>query len=227
MNNNKLRGNRLCRALALSLALGLAAAGTAPADIFVYESASGSKLITDHRRTEPGYRLVKTYRTEPDTAAAPPSVLQPIGSDYDELIMHTAQTVDLDPALIKAVMQVESAFDRYAISRKGASGLMQLMPGTANRYGVESLFDPGQNVAGGARYLRDLLELFSGNTRLALAGYNAGENAVARHGGIPPFAETRAYVRRVMGLYQQYQDRGCCKSSRNAENRARVAVADR
>ena len=228
MNNNKLRGNRLCRPLlALTLAVGLSAAGTACADIFVYESASGSKLITDHRRTEPGYRLVKTYRTEPDAPATPPSAPRPVGSDYDELILRTAQTVDLDPALIKAVMQVESAFDRYAISRKGASGLMQLMPGTADRYGVESLFDPGQNVAGGARYLRDLLDLFKGNTQLALAGYNAGENAVARHGGIPPFAETRTYVRKVMGLYLQYQDRGCCMSSRNAESRARFAVADR
>ena len=140
-------------------------------------------------------------------------------SPFDALIVDTARSVDIDPALVKAVMQVESAFDRYAISRKGASGLMQLMPGTADRYGVQSVFDPGQNVTAGARYLRDLLALFDGDTRLALAGYNAGENAVTRYGGIPPFAETRAYVEKVMELYHKYQ-------ARRARQR-QVAVADR
>lgn len=222
MNNNK-RRNQGCRRalLALTTSLGVCVVGVATADIFVYESASGSKLITDHRRSEPGYRLIKIYKTETPAPAPAPSAWKPrpMDSPFDALIVDTARSVDIDPALVKAVMQVESAFDRYAISRKGASGLMQLMPGTADRYGVQSVFDPGQNVTAGARYLRDLLALFDGDTRLALAGYNAGENAVARYGGIPPFAETRAYVEKVMELYHKYQ-------ARRARQR-QVAVADR
>jgi soluble lytic murein transglycosylase-like protein len=220
MHNNKRRNHGCRRALlALITSLGVCVPGVATADIFVYESASGSKLITDHRRSEPGYRLIKVYKTDPPATAPTAWTPRPMDSPFDALILDTARSVDIDPALIKAVMQVESAFDRYAISRKGASGLMQLMPGTADRYGVQSVFDPGQNVTAGARYLRDLLTLFDGDTRLALAGYNAGENAVTRHGGIPPFAETRAYVEKVMGLYQKYQQR-------RARQR-QVAVADR
>lgn len=197
---------------------GLLLIGACPAwaaDIYVYETSDRSRLITDHPRTEPGYRLVKVYRTgnpwdkaqnQPDT---PARALRPVPTPYDELIMRTAKYLRLDPALLKAVMHVESAFDKYAISHKGARGLMQLMPGTARRYGVASVFDPRQNVVGGARYLRDLLQQFNNDTSLALAGYNAGENAVVRHNGIPPYRETQRYVQKVLVLYKKYRNQDC------------------
>ena len=192
----------------------LAAGPTLAADIYVYKDRSGSRLITDHPREDPGYYLVKVYRAgDPWDRAREKSErssrLQAIPSPYDDLIQRTARFLKLDAALLKAVMHVESAFNRYAISKKGARGLMQLMPGTADRYGVVSIFDPRENVIGGARYLRDLLQQFNNNTRLALAGYNAGENAVIRHNGVPPYNETRRYITKVMGLYKKYRNQDC------------------
>ena len=110
----------------------------------------------------------------------------------------------MDYALVKAVIKAESNFDPQAISRAGARGLMQLMPGTANALGVNNSFQPEQNIEGGVRYLRYLLDLFKGNLHLALAGYNAGENAVFRHNGIPPYQETKTYIRRVLRYFQDY-----------------------
>jgi hypothetical protein len=98
------------------------------------------------------------------------------------------------------VIQVESEFDRLAVSSKGAQGLMQLMPFTARRFGVADSFDPRQNIFGGVQYLRFLLDMFNGNVALALAGYNAGENAVTRYGGIPPYKETRNYVDKIESI---------------------------
>jgi len=144
-----------------------------------------------------------------DTPAPSNVSLDPVPSPYDDMIARTAAGLRIDPSLIKAVMHVESAFDRNAISPKGARGLMQLMPGTARRYGVSSVFDPRQNIIGGARYLRDLLYRFHQDQRLALAGYNAGENAVERYNGIPPYPETQHYVRKVIDLYKKYQLTGC------------------
>ena len=101
---------------------------------------------------------------------------------------------------MKAVIKTESAFDQWAVSSKGAQGLMQLMPSTARRFGVSDPFNARQNIFAGTRYLRILLDLFQGDVDLALAGYNAGENAVRRYGGIPPYRETRNYVRKVRAL---------------------------
>jgi soluble lytic murein transglycosylase-like protein len=107
---------------------------------------------------------------------------------------------------LHAVIRAESAYDPFAVSHKGAVGLMQLMPDTARRYGVSNLTDPVANLQGGSRYLRDLLRLFKQNLRLALAAYNAGENAVIRHGHkIPPYQETRLYVEKALRYYRQYQ----------------------
>jgi len=105
-------------------------------------------------------------------------------------------------ALVRAVIHQESGEDPSAISDAGAMGLMQLMPGTADAYGVDDPFDPEQNVAGGTALLADLLRQYHGNVKLALAAYNAGSGAVARYGGIPPYAETRAYVSSVTALYR-------------------------
>lgn len=118
--------------------------------------------------------------------------------EYAQLIGAAAARHGVDPALLTAVAQVESAFDPLAISPKGAAGLMQLMPATAERFGVRDVFDVAQNVEGGTRYLAWLLERFGGDPELALAGYNAGEGAVDRHGGIPPYRETRSYVTQVL-----------------------------
>lgn len=117
-------------------------------------------------------------------------------------IYELAPTFELDPALVLEVVRAESNFNPRAKSHKGALGLMQLIPATARRFNVEDPFEPVQNLRGGMAYLRWLLEHFDGDLKLTLAGYNAGEGAVARHGGVPPYAETRAYVQRILTRYQ-------------------------
>jgi soluble lytic murein transglycosylase-like protein len=120
---------------------------------------------------------------------------------YDNLIREAADTYRLDPALIRSVMRTESAFDPTAVSGAGAMGLMQLMPEIADAFGVKDPFDPRENIMAGARLLRELLDQHHGNLVLTIASYNAGPTAVARHGGtVPPFRETRNYVKRVTGL---------------------------
>ncbi|EDN66186.1 soluble lytic murein transglycosylase [Beggiatoa sp. PS] len=126
-------------------------------------------------------------------------------NDYAPLIERVANSVHLPAALLHAVVQVESAYNPKVVSPKGAMGLMQLMPGTAKRYGVTDRSNPASNLSGGARYLRDLLTMFNQDLSLALAGYNAGENAVKRYGNkIPPYRETKNYVKKVKRLYHQY-----------------------
>ncbi len=119
--------------------------------------------------------------------------------DLDVLIRRLSERYELAPDLVRAVIRQESAYDPFAVSAKGAQGLMQLMPGTARRFGVQDVFDPAENVLGGVKYLRHLLDRYEGDTRLALAAYNAGEGAVDRYQGIPPYAETRDYVQRIAG----------------------------
>lgn len=124
---------------------------------------------------------------------------------FQEHVLEAAKTHNLDPALIHAVIAAESNYNPNAVSHKGAVGLMQLMPDTGRRYGVreKDLREPQKNISAGVRYLADLIAMFDGDIRLALAGYNAGENAVIRHGRrVPPFAETQAYVPRVLRFYE-------------------------
>jgi soluble lytic murein transglycosylase-like protein len=122
---------------------------------------------------------------------------------YDPLITETATRQGVPPALVKAVIAAESAFNSQAVSRKGAQGLMQLMPATAASLGVRDAFEPDQNVAGGTSYLRAMIDRY-GDLSRALAAYNAGPKAVDRYGGIPPYRETRAYVDRVLTYYRHY-----------------------
>lgn len=127
----------------------------------------------------------------------------PPNEAYEAIIQEAAAEYDLDPALIRSVMQAESAFHPYAVSRAGAEGLMQLMPALADEMGVTDSFDPHENVMGGARYLKRLLDYHNGNLDLALASYNAGPGNVARYGGVPPFRETRNYVKTIKALYKR------------------------
>lgn len=119
--------------------------------------------------------------------------------DLYALVRRTAVQFEVEPELIDAVIRQESAYNPYAVSHKGAKGLMQLMPATAERFGVKDVFDPAENVQGGVKYLRQLLDRYDGDRRLALAAYNAGEGAVDRFGGVPPYAETQDYVDRIVG----------------------------
>jgi soluble lytic murein transglycosylase-like protein len=122
-------------------------------------------------------------------------------SSYDRMIEQYSDEFNVDPILVRAVIQVESNFNAQCVSNKGARGLMQLMPETARRYGVTKILDPEQNIRGGVAYLADLLEMFSYDLPRVLSAYNAGEGAVTRHGGIPPYSETMTYVKRALTVY--------------------------
>ncbi len=134
----------------------------------------------------------------------PPKIVWPSEAEpFAEYIEAAAERHAVEPALIVAVAQVESRFDPFAISPKGAQGLMQLMPATADELDVDDPFDPAQNIEGGTRWLKRLIQLYEGDLDLALAAYNAGEGAVSRYGGIPPYRETQNYVRSVRERYQR------------------------
>ncbi|MDH3347050.1 MAG: lytic transglycosylase domain-containing protein [Desulfobulbaceae bacterium] len=126
-------------------------------------------------------------------------------SIYDKIIESAAKRYRVDVALLKAIIQVESSFDRYAVSNQGARGLMQLMPQTAKELQVTDSFDPRQNIFGGSRYIKELLNKYNGNLSLSLAAYNAGPSRVAKNGTVPAFTETKKYVRRVLDYYLYYQ----------------------
>jgi soluble lytic murein transglycosylase-like protein len=117
------------------------------------------------------------------------------------LINRNAKTYGLDPALVRAMVEVESGFDIRAVSPKGAQGLMQIMPGTAQDLKLKDSFDASKNIEAGTRYMRQLLDRFGGNVKLAVAAYNAGPGAVSKHGGVPPIAETKNYVEKVTAKY--------------------------
>jgi hypothetical protein len=185
------RSRRLLAATACLLA-----GATASAQVFTRENDNGVVEATNIPGN-PGYRL--TYPGK-GTLIHSQRFTGSYSGEYDADIEDAAALHQVSPALVKAVIHTESAFDQWAVSSKGAQGLMQLMPPTARRFGVSDPFNARQNIFAGTRYLRILLDLFQGDVDLALAGYNAGENAVRRHGGIPPYRETRNYIRRVRGL---------------------------
>lgn len=181
------------------------------ATVYVYINNAGSQWMSNKPGDVPaGYRLLRKYQADDyfGTAIRPDASsrhLAPRRSDYDKLIVRTAKKLGLEAALLKAIIHIESAFNPAAVSPKGAGGLMQLMPTTAARYGVTDRFNPGQSLQGGGTYMRDLLLLFDQDIELALAAYNAGENAVEKYQGIPPYQETRQYVKRVIKMRDQYR----------------------
>ena len=182
------------------------------AEVYKYLDRQGRLHFTDRPMKGSGYRLL--WRSGRDSKRSFESRIDIASSDrnrhrFTPLIDEIAQKVRLKPALLHAVIKAESAYDPRALSRTGARGLMQLMPDTAKRYGVHDSWDPRSNLTGGAAYLRDLLVMFEHDLRLALAAYNAGENAVKKFGNqIPPYPETRAYVARVLSYYQKNRSSG-------------------
>lgn len=174
----------------------------ASADVYVFTDENGvtsfSNVPVDER-----YELLISSATEetPDDIIMNPQMLAKSAA-YNPIIESAATRHDMQAALLRAVIVVESGFDERAVSHAGAQGLMQLMPATARQYGVSDAFDPAQNVQAGAQHLRELIDRYENNLELALAAYNAGEDAVERYGRrIPPFNETRRYVPKVLKIY--------------------------
>lgn len=172
------------------------------ADIFKYTSPDGRVYYTDEPKKGFDYRLI--IRTRPRTYSRDLKFMSGNKLKFIELVAKAAAKHQMDPKLLHAVIQAESAYNPNAVSSAGAVGLMQLMPNTARRYGVTDRRDAEQNVDGGTRYLKDLLSMFNSNLTLAVAGYNAGEGAVMKYNNsVPPYPETRNYVQHVLSLYRK------------------------
>lgn len=199
------------------VSLALLASPEAMADVFKFVDASGHVFYTDEPRNKLYKMIIKTpppIKRSLSTSGASPLFTNASykrhtfsgvnKARYSELIEDAAQRHNIDAKLLHAVIQTESAYNPSAISSAGAAGLMQLMPATAQRFGVYDRRDPDQNVEGGTKYLKHLITLFGPRLDLAIAAYNAGENAVMRHNNtIPPYRETQDYVRQVLALYQR------------------------
>lgn len=178
------------------------------ADIYKYTDKHGRVILTDTPKNSKYVKLVKTWKgwVPLKTNTSRYQNLNKNREKHSGTIETMAQRYNLSKSLIHAVITAESAYDSDAVSRAGAVGLMQLMPGTAKRYGVKNRRNPYDNVKGGVEYLRDLLVLYNNNLRLALAAYNAGEGAVKKYNNeIPPYKETQNYVKKVIAYYNKYK----------------------
>ena len=201
---NKLRAD-IAAILVCQVVLLFAAVTPVRADIYRFEDDEGIVHFTDaptDRRFKIFMRDLKKDK-ELRTRLQFSRSVNP--AEYDQIISSCSSKYGVSPSLIKAVIHAESGYNPNAVSSKGASGLMQLMPGTARSLKVSNSFDPQDNVEGGVKYLRFLLDTFHGDVSLAVAAYNAGLNKVAKYGGIPPYNETRTYVNRVLSYMQSYQ----------------------
>ena len=187
----------------LIAALLMASPVTARPQIYAYVDADGMRHYTDVPDNN-RYRLLVLSSTDRTVSGDRyDSLLLAKAGQYDSIIEKAAMASSVEANLLRAVIVVESGFNPHAVSRRGAVGLMQLMPATATRFGVSNPYDPRENVHAGARYLKFLINRFGHDVSLALAAYNAGEEAVERNGRrIPPFTETMAYVPRVLKIYR-------------------------
>jgi soluble lytic murein transglycosylase-like protein len=189
----------------------LFAPATARADIFAYTDERGVMHFTNIKGLDKRYRLVRKENGGSTQRSYVASNWMPSDADirkYSSIVEVASREHGVDKSLVHAVISAESGYNARAISPKGASGLMQLMPDTARRMGVQSIMDPEDNIHGGVKYLKFLLGMFNGNVELAVAGYNAGENAVVRAGNrIPRYPETENYVPKVMDYYRKFQAR--------------------
>lgn len=191
------------------LALGLCGPLQCLADAAVYGFVDDEgELFLSNVPDNERYRRLDTIAADP---GGPRARLAPDGAvggrrQYDSVVAQVAGQYGIEAALLHAVISVESGYNAKAVSKRGAAGLMQLMPETARRFGVANVFDPADNVRAGAQYLTELLKLFDNDILLALAAYNAGEAAVIKHGRrIPPYRETAAYVPKVVGFYEKFR----------------------
>ena len=199
----------VCAAVALGFV-----APAAMADIFTFKDENGVVHFTNIPNGDKRYKLLRKEGGNPAptmTSLGRASTWLPsetLIQQYSPMIERASLAHGVEKALVHAVISAESGYNPYAVSRTGALGIMQLMPDTAKRYGVKNSLDPVDNINGGVRYLKDLLVMFNGNIELAVAAYNAGENAVIRYGNrIPPYAETVHYVPKVLGFYRKFQTR--------------------
>jgi len=189
--------------LAAVLAVGLLlAARPATAQIYVFEDENGVIQFSDTRHHD-GFRRHES-RLRPSHRGSAGVGQARAHARFDALIVRASRVHRMSPGLVKAVIHVESKFNPWAVSHKGARGLMQLMPATAGDLGVEDPFNPWQNIEGGTRYLQQMVERFDGDLRLGLAAYHAGPGSVQRYGGVPPYRSTRQYIDRVLKLYRRH-----------------------
>jgi soluble lytic murein transglycosylase-like protein len=190
-------------AAVLSAAVLSAGAAEAHPKIYTYLDAAGVRHFTDVPDDNRYRLLVLSPQDMTESGDRYDPALLARATQYDAIIEKAAMSNSVEANLLRAVIVVESGFNSHAVSKRGAVGLMQLMPATASRFGVSNPYDPKENVHAGARYLKFLMDRFGQNMRLALAAYNAGEEAVDRNGGqIPPFTETMAYVPKVLKIYR-------------------------
>lgn len=205
--SNRAIGTSLLFAAAL-LIPSLAAAGGQL--LYIYRLPDGSHMVTNYQLSNRHYKLIRVGENfsgmRPIGAGRSPEAHRAAPAAYDDLIRTAAVAHKVDFALVKAIMHVESSFNPRARSHKGAMGLMQLMPETARRYGARNVYDPRENIEVGVRYLKDLSATFR-DIRLVIAAYNAGENAVHAHHGIPPYDETVNYVVKVLDQKRRYSGR--------------------
>jgi len=200
-----IRNRRAQLATATGLCIVCVAAMPALADIYRYEDEEGIVHFSD-APTDKRFRIfMRDFRKDRQLRTKLRFSASVNQAEYDSIIKTYADKYGVSQSLVKAVIHAESGYNPNAVSPKGASGLMQLMPGTARSLKVGNSFNPKDNVEGGVKYLRFLLDTFHGDVSLALAAYNAGLNKVAKFGGIPPYAETRTYVNRVLSYMQSYQ----------------------
>jgi len=171
------------------------------ADIYRYVDKEG---VLHYSNTQPGEKFTLYLREGPKAAPRAQSSAIPGASWMTGYVDRFSRANDLPPALVHAIIKAESNGQRTAVSRKGAKGVMQLMPFTSKRLRVNDPFDPIENIEGGIKYIKELLVTFEGDLTNTVAAYNAGPAAVRKYGGVPPYQETRLYVRRVMDLYRQY-----------------------
>lgn len=198
---------RLLECIPTLIIIGVCLAQSVWAEIYAYRGDDGTMNLSNVP-TNSRYTLLLPLQQEEMHATGPRKPLRKPANkvQYDRIVAEIARTYGLDSALLHAVISVESGYSPKAVSRKGAAGLMQLMPKTAERYGITDSFDPVQNLHGGARHLQYLLKVFDNDVSLALAAYNAGEGSVLKYGNrIPPFRETVDYVPQVLGFYKMYQ----------------------
>jgi soluble lytic murein transglycosylase-like protein len=175
------------------------------AGIYRYEDANGVIHFTNCPRDSKFKLYIKESKEDMEGGNPFPVRHAKDSNRFDHLISEFSGKYQVDFALIKAMIRAESGFNPYAVSRKGAKGLMQLMPGTAHRMNVVDVYNPKENIDGGVRYVKYLLSLFNNDLRLSLAAYNAGENLVSELRTIPPYRETVEYIRRVQSYYQSYR----------------------